>query len=31
MRYTEVRMDGWCKGGIIGSKGMTLEVARQCV
>ena len=27
-RETEVRLDGWCEGGL-GNRGMTLEVARK--
>ena len=26
---TEVRLDGWCEGGL-GNKGMTAEAAGQC-
>ena len=28
-RETEVRLDGWCEGGL-GNRGMTVEAARQC-
>ena len=28
MRETEVRLDGWCEGGLIGNRGMTVESER---
>ena len=28
-RETEVRLDGWCEGGL-GNRGKTVEAARQC-
>ena len=28
-RETEVRLDGWCEGGL-GNRGMMMEAARQC-
>ena len=30
-RETEVRLDGWCEGGLnLGNRGMRVEAARQC-
>ena len=29
-RETEVKLDGWCEGSLMGNRGMTVEAGRQC-